>query len=174
MQLAFSVLGGSKSDILAEILPAVSECLCNIVEIRFSQLDYSNAAYLLIEGNWNEVAKLETMLDNINKRPDIFINSMRPEDTFEDDDYVPYSLETICSDRINLVQCISTFLIERNMIINEISGSRYRTSYIDTPVFSTKFIIFVPPGLRLLSLREEFLDFCDQLNIDAILEPIKR
>ena len=99
MQLAFSVLGGSKSDILAEILPAVSECLCNIVEIRFSQLDYSNAAYLIIEGNWNEVAKLETMLDNINKRPDIFINCMRPEDTFEDDDYVPYSLETICSDR---------------------------------------------------------------------------
>jgi hypothetical protein len=23
-------------------------------------------------------------------------------------------------------------------------------------------------------LRDEFLDFCDQLNIDAILEPIKR
>lgn len=174
MQLAFSVLGNGKSDILAEILPAISGCVCNIVEIRFSQLDFANAAYLLIEGNWNEVARLETILENINKRPNLFINSLRVEETFEENDYVPYSLETICSDRTNLVQCITTFLMEHNIIINEISGSRYQTSYIDTPVFSTKFIIFIPPGLRLLSLREEFLDFCDQLNIDAILEPIKR
>ena len=41
-------------------------------------------------------------------------------------------------------------------------------------VLVTKFIILIPSQLPLLTLREEFLDFCDQLNIDAILEPVKR
>jgi glycine cleavage system transcriptional repressor len=34
--------------------------------------------------------------------------------------------------------------------------------------------LLVPANVHILSLREEFLDFCDDLNIDAILEPIKR
>jgi glycine cleavage system transcriptional repressor len=41
-------------------------------------------------------------------------------------------------------------------------------------VFSSKFIILVPASVSLLVLREEFMDLCDQLNIDAILEPVKR
>ena len=58
--------------------------------------------------------------------------------------------------------------------VEEISGSSYQAPYISTYVFATKFIVLIPPEIRLLPLREEFLDFCDQLNIDAILEPIKR
>jgi len=66
------------------------------------------------------------------------------------------------------------FLTMHGIEIEEVSGSSYQAPYIATSVFSTKFIVLIPPEVRLLSLREEFLDFCDQLNIDAILEPIKR
>jgi glycine cleavage system transcriptional repressor len=35
-------------------------------------------------------------------------------------------------------------------------------------------IVRIPAGMRIVSLRDEFLDFCDQMNLDAILEPVKR
>jgi glycine cleavage system transcriptional repressor len=28
--------------------------------------------------------------------------------------------------------------------------------------------------VHIAALREEFMDFCDQLNVDAIMEPVKQ
>jgi glycine cleavage system transcriptional repressor len=174
MQLALTVLGTHQTNFIAEILPAVRECKCNIIEIRSSRLAQSAAAYLLIQGNWNQIAKLESTLDTLQKRLEIKIHTLRPDQKDKSKDYVPYSLETISLDREHVIESITSFLFDREVDIEEITGSSYQAPYIHTAVFSTKFIILIPPQLHLLSLREEFLDFCDQLNIDAILEPIKR
>ncbi|MFZ2171399.1 MAG: ACT domain-containing protein [Methylococcaceae bacterium] len=176
MQLAITVLGNPQTHFIAEILPAVRDCNCNILEIRSSHLGHSSAAYLLIQGNWNQIAKFENTLDNIEKRLEIKIHTLRPDqkDKNKDKQYMPYSLETISLDKDSVIESIASFLFDRNIEIEEITGSSYQAPYIQTPVFSTKFVILVPPQVHLLSLREEFLDFCDQLNIDAILEPIKR
>jgi glycine cleavage system transcriptional repressor len=176
MQLAITVLGNPQSRFIAEILPAVRDCNCNILEIRSSHLGQSAAAYLLIQGNWNQIAKFENILDNIEKRLEIKIHTLRPDqkDKNKDKQFMPYSLETISLDKDSVIESIASFLFDRNIDIEEITGSSYQAPYIQTPVFSTKFVILVPPQVQLLSLREEFLDFCDQLNIDAILEPIKR
>ena len=178
MQLAITVLGNHQINFIGEILPVVRDCNCNILEIRSSHLGQSAAAYLLIQGNWNQIAKFENTLDNIQKRLAIKIHTLRPDQKDKDKDKgkdcIPYSLETISLDKDSVVESITTFLFDRDITIEEITGSSYQAPYIQSAVFSTKFVILIPPQLPLLSLREEFLDFCDELNIDAILEPIKR
>lgn len=174
MQLAITALGNYQINFIAEILPVVRDCKCNILEIRSSRLAQSTAAYLLIQGNWNQIAKLEGTLDIIQRRLNIKIHTLRPDQKDKPKECIPYSLETISLDRDNVTESISSFLFDREIEIEEISGSCYQAPYIQTSVFSTKFVILVPPQLHLLSLREEFMDFCDRLNIDAILEPIKR
>lgn len=174
MQLAITALGNHQINFIAEILPAVRDCKCSILEIRSSRLAQSTAAYLLISGNWNQIAKFESTLEIIQRRLDIKIHSLRPEQKDKPKECIPYSLETISLDRDNVTESITSFLFDREIDIEEITGSCYQAPYIQTSVFSTKFVILIPPQLHLLSLREEFLDFCDRLNIDAILEPIKR
>jgi glycine cleavage system transcriptional repressor len=176
MQLTITALGSDQINFIAEILPAVRDCNCNILEIRSSHLGKSAAAYLLVQGNWNQIAKFENTLDNIQKRLERKIHTLRPDQKDKDKvkDCVPYSLETISLDKDNVVESITSFLFDRDITIEEITGSSYQAPYIQSLVFSTKFVILIPPQLPLLSLREEFLDFSDQLNIDAILEPIKR
>jgi len=174
MKLAITVLGNHQINFIAEILPAIRDCNCNILEIRSSRLVQSSAAYLLIQGNWNQIAKLESTLDAIQNRLDIKIHLLRPTQKDDGKDCVPYSLETISLDRDNIIESITSFLFDRGIEIEEITGSSYQAPYVQSAVFSTKLVILVPPQTHLLSLREEFMDFCDQLNIDAILEPIKR
>ncbi len=174
MQLAITALGHNQTNFIAEILPVVRDCKCNILEIRSSRLAQSTAAYLLIQGNWNQIAKFEGTLDIIQRRLDIKIHTLRPGAIAQPHACVPYSLGTTSLDRDNVTESIVSFLFDRQIDIEEITGSCYQAPYIQTSVFSTKFVILIPPQLHLLSLREEFLDFCDQLNIDAILEPIKR
>ena len=176
MQLAITVLGSNQINFIGEILPVVRDCNCNIIEIRSSHLGQSAAAYLLIQGNWNQIAKFENTLENIQKRLEIKIHTLRPDQKEKDKgkDFLPYSLETISLDNESVVESITSFMFDRDISIEEITGSSYQAPYIQTSVFSTKLVILVPSQLPLLSLREEFLDFCDHLNIDAILEPIKR
>ena len=174
MQLAITTLSNISTDFISEIIPAVTDCNCRIEEIRYSKVANVNAAHMLIDGDWNHIAKLENTLDIIQSRLNINIQKFRTEKYIEKEDFIPYSLETISLNREGILQCITTFLIERNIIINEIVGSSYKAPYNQTPLFSTKFVVLVPPEIQLLPLREEFLDFCDQLNVDAILEPIKR
>ena len=174
MQLAITALGNNPLNFITDILAAIRDCKCSILEIRSSRLAQANAAYFLIEGNWNQIAKFESVLEIIQKRLEIKISILRPEPKEKVGDYVPYSMETLSLDRDNVIESITTFLYDRDIEIEEITGSSYQAPYIQTSVFSTRFIILIPPQLRLLALREEFLDFCDHLNIDAILEPIKR
>jgi glycine cleavage system transcriptional repressor len=174
MQLAITVLGHNRNCFIGEIVSAIRDCKCAIVEIRYSRLEQADAAYLLVQGNWNQIAKIENVLEAVEKRLDIKIHMLRPEHQHKEKDFLPYSLETLSVDRDHIIESLSTFLNARGIEIEEVSGSSYQAPYISTSVFTTKFIVLVPPEIRLLSLREEFLDFCDQLNIDAILEPIKR
>ena len=40
-------------------------------------------------------------------------------------------------------------------------------------MFSVQMFINIPAGIHIAGLREEFMEFCDQLNLDAIMEPVK-
>jgi len=87
---------------------------------------------------------------------------------------VPYTLETISVEKKDLLFAVTSFLTERGILVEEVAASRHNDGVFGNPIFSSKFLLLVPPHVGILSLREEFLDFCDSLNIDAILEPIKR
>lgn len=174
MQLTITAIGGLNSHFVADILPTIRDCKCSVLEIRSSRLGQSTGTYLLIQGNWNQIAKVESVLDSLQKKMDTKVQYLRTEAKEKGRESVPYTLETISLDKENIIESITNFLLEHNIDIEEITGSSYQAPYAQTSVFSTKFVILVPPQIHLLSLREEFLDFCDHLNIDAILEPIKR
>ncbi|ESS72950.1 putative glycine cleavage system transcriptional repressor [Methyloglobulus morosus KoM1] len=174
MQLTITALGKLHTHFIAEILPTIRDCKCNVLEVRSSRLGQCTGSYLLIQGNWNQIAKVETALDLLQKRMEIKVHSLRTEAKDKVKECVPYTLETISLDKESIIESIISFLLGHDIDIEEITGSSYQAPYAQASVFSTKFVILVPPQIHLLTLREEFLDFCDHLNIDAILEPIKR
>ena len=40
-------------------------------------------------------------------------------------------------------------------------------------MFSVQMSVNVPARIHVSQLREDFMDYCDALNLDAILEPVK-
>ncbi|MFI3137249.1 MAG: ACT domain-containing protein [Methylococcaceae bacterium] len=174
MQLAITILGSCSKNIISDILLAISDCKCVIVEMSSSQIGQATAAYLLVEGNWNHIAKFENSLELIQKSLKLQVQTLRHEKSEKTVEGMPYSLEIIALDQDNIIQTVVAFLCANEITIQEFSASRYPAAYNQSMVFSAKFIVIIPKESPLLSVREQFLDFCDQLNIDAILEPIKR
>ncbi len=174
MQLAISVLGNQSKEFATETLSALSVCQCQLIELRAASLTRLTGLFLLIDGNWNHIAKLEVMLEALARRYALQISFLRPENPNKPAAGVPYTLETISLEKKDMMFAITSFLTERGIVIEEINANRHQASYFENDVFVSKFVLLVPEQVRILSLREEFLDFCDNLNIDAILEPVKR
>lgn len=176
MQLAITALSELSTDYLAELLSATRDSKCSIVEIRCSSLAQTRAAYLLVQGNWNQIAKLEHALESLRKHFAVQIQSLRtePESKNKSQVAIPYILESFSLDKDAVIESLSAFLGDQGVNIEEITGSSYQAAYNQAAVFAIRFVLLIPATIQLMALREDLLDYCDQLNIDALFEPIKR
>ena len=67
----------------------------------------------------------------------------------------------------------ATFFSDKNINIEDMTTSSYAAAHTGTPMFSVRMNIGIPADIHIAALRDEFMDFCDSMNIDAVLEPIK-
>jgi glycine cleavage system transcriptional repressor len=89
------------------------------------------------------------------------------------EDMVPYSVDVVCIDQAGIVSGLSGFFSARGIDIGELSTRSYAAAHTGAQMFSVYMVINVPTRIHVGALREEFMDFCDQMNLDAILEPVK-
>ena len=86
---------------------------------------------------------------------------------------LPYSIDIVSLDQTGIVAGLSGFFAGRGIDISEVSTRAYPAAHTGAPMFAVQMVISVPVKLQLAQLREEFMDYCDTLNLDAILEPVK-
>src|SRR5712671_3767816 len=158
--LAVSAIGGDRTGMVHELTRVISECGGNISESRMASLGTEFAMLLLVSGNWHALAKLETELKRLEPR------AART-------DMLPYSIDVVCLDQTGIVSGLSGFFSSRGIDIAEVSTRSYPAAHTGAPMFSVQMIVNVPSRIHVAHLREEFMEFCDSLNLDAILEPVK-
>ena len=65
---------------------------------------------------------------------------------------------------------LASFFAARKIDIAELNTRSYAAAHTGAPMFSVQMTINVPTAIQIAALRDEFMDFCDQLNLDAIIE----
>ena len=131
------------------------------------------AMLLLVSGNWHSLAKLETELKKLGETAGLTVSVKRTEPRGARTDMVPYSIDVVCLDQTGIVTGLSGFFSSRAIDIAELSTRVYAAAHTGASMFSVQMIVNVPTRIHLAQLREEFMDFCDSLNLDAIMEPVK-
>lgn len=175
MQLVITVAGGDRLDMAAELTRTIKESKCSILESRLTELGAEFAAHFLVDGNWNHIAKLESAMEALALRLKLKIHMLRASETEPTEDHtIPYGVDIFASDHIDNLHVLTNFFASRDIKILDLSTSRYPAPYSNSPLFIARMIVKIPLGMRIVGLRDEFLEFCDQQNLDAMLEPIKR
>jgi glycine cleavage system transcriptional repressor len=162
--IALSAIGSDRTGMVHDLTRVIADCGGNIVESRMSALGSEFAIALLISGNWHSLAKIETEIKKVAESSDIALQMRRTEQRAVRGDMLPYSVDIVCLDQSGIVSSVSGFFSARGIDIAAHTGA---------PMFSLRLVINVPSRIHLGVLREEFMDFCDHLNLDAILEPVK-
>jgi len=171
--LVITAVGKDRPGIVDKLSMTILDCGCNINDSRMTVLGGEFALILLISGRWNELAKLETQLIHQGESLGLSVTSKRTEPEGQKGNLLSYSVDVVSIDHPGIVYKIANFFSTRNINIRELNTNKYAAAHTGTPMFTMSMIVNVPSDTRIATLREDFLDFCDSLNMDAVIEPSK-
>ncbi|MEE9575273.1 MAG: ACT domain-containing protein [Gammaproteobacteria bacterium] len=171
--IVLTALGKNHPQIIEKCSKAIKESGCNIVDSRVIVLGQELSLSMMLSGSWNAVAKLEHMLPSLKKQLKIDFQFRRTDPPDKTGNGMPYAIEIVSMDRIGIVHDITDFLVNNNIDIQDMFTNTYKTTHSGTPMFSLHATIDIPADISISVIRGEFNDFCDRLNLDAIMEPVK-
>ena len=171
--VAISALGANRAGLIEPLVRAVSECGCTIVESRMSVMGDRFTLMMLLSGAWDAIAKIENLLPRLERELDITVLAERAKAREPEHGLMPYAVEVIAVDQVGVVHEIAQFFARRNVNIEDMYSGNYTAAHTGTPMFSLHMTISIPTDISIAAMRNEFMDFCDQMNLDAIMEPVK-
>jgi glycine cleavage system transcriptional repressor len=171
--LVISALGQDRPGIVNQLSKAIYELDCNITDSRMTVLGGEFATLLLVEGPWNQLAKLEDQVGEIEQRLELTIITKRTGERSSEGNLLPYGVDVVALDHPGIVYSLASFFSDKKINIEDMTTSCYAAAHTGTPMFSVRMSIGIPANIHIAALRDEFMDFCDSMNIDAVLEPIK-
>ena len=172
-QLVIAAVGEDRPGLVDDLSSWILESGCNIADSRMTVLGGEFAVLLLAEGQWNNLTKLEGQLEQIQERLGMIISLKRTEQKKPGGAFLPYAVDVVALDHPGIVNNLANFFSQRGVNIQDLSTSGYSAAHTGTQMFSVHMILDVPSATHIAGLREEFLDFCDRLNLDAVIEPLK-
>jgi glycine cleavage system transcriptional repressor len=171
--LVISALGKDRPGIVDELTQPILEYGCNLMDSRMTVLGGEFAILLLVSGNWNTLARLEKTIPELEQRLGLTIICKRTEEKSSAAHLLPYAVEVVAMDHPGIVHHLAGFFSKRNINIEDMVTATYAAAHTGTPMFSVNMSVGIPSDIHIASLREEFMEFCDSMNLDAVLEPIK-
>lgn len=169
--LALSVLGPSHQGIANELTKLISSSGCNIVNGHLTNIGNEFVANILLSGAWSAIAKMEASQATLEQKLSLNVIMRRTELPAPANDVLPYSVFLVAMDNPGIIYKITHFFAEQQININELNSENYQAKQSSTPMLTVSMRISVPISMHIAELRERFILFCDDLNIDAIMEP---
>ncbi len=171
--LIISAIGDDRPGLVNEISRTILDCGCSIVDSRMTVLGGDFAVLIMATGNWNTLVKLEGALPGLQQRLGLTMISKRTTEKETSANLLPYVADVVTLDQPGIVFRLAEFFSAREINIRDMVTNRYAAAHTGTPMFAVHMTVDIPADLHIATLREEFLDFCDQYNLDAVIEPLK-
>lgn len=172
--LVMSALGQDRPGIVNQLSRAILDNGCNVEDSRMTVLGGEFALILMVSGGWDAIAKLEGQMPSLQDELGLTIIARRTEERTSATGLVPYEIDVVSMDHPGIVHDVAEFFSNRNINIEEMNTGSYAAAHTGTPMFSLKMTIAAPADIPIGQLRDDFAEFCDDLNLDAALEPAGR
>ena len=171
--LVVSVLGADKPGIANELTTLSSENSCNVVDSRMAVLGGEFAVIMMLSGSWNAIAKFETALSALEKKAGLLTLVKRTEIPNNMSNLMPYGVQVVSLDSPGIIKDISTFFSSQSINIENLQTDSYKAPHTAAPMLVINMTVNIPVSMHIADLRDRFTLFCDDLNLDASMEPMK-
>ena len=158
---------------LLSVTRRIADSGCNLVDARLSTVGRDVSVTALATGSWDAVAKLEAMLTRLEREESLKLVWYRTGAKVVQSNLLPYIVEVVAADKPGILFQLADFFDRQGITIENLQSTRYRAMQTGAEMFSAQVTIGVPANMHIAALRDDFLEFCDHLNLDAIMDPMK-
>jgi glycine cleavage system transcriptional repressor len=151
----------------------ITDSGCNLVDARLATVGRDVSVLALALGSWDAVAKLESGLARLEREDGIRLVWYRTGAKNLQSNLLPYIVEVVAADKPGILFQLADFFDRQGISIESLHSSRYRAMQTGADMFSAQITIGIPASMHIAALRDDFLEFCDHLNLDAIMDPMK-
>ena len=170
--IVLSAIGSDRAGVVQDITEVILNCDGNIEESRMTSLGSEFAMLMLVSGNWHTLNRLEKGLQKLGDENLTFTIRKTGERQVKED-RMPYAVDVVSLDHQGIVFNLASFFAAHDIEIADVATRSYAAAHTGSPMFAVQMAINVPATVHVAQFREEFLEICDRLNLDAILEPVK-
>jgi len=172
-QLSLLALAQEGAQVLRRLTDQAVSVGCNIVEAKETPVGNSTAIVLLADGSWDAIVRLEQAAPKTAEKLKLKLLTQRVTPATPPGDRLPYAVDLSSADKPGILSSLIEFFTSRDVTIMELSARSYPAAHTGAMLFTVQMNIGLAQDMHIATVRDEFMDFCDSMNLDAILEPIK-
>jgi len=171
--LVITASGEDQVGLVEKFTGRITAAGCNIEESRMAVLGGQFAIIMRVAGPWNGLSKLESQLEAAGQELGLAIVHRRTQEKPREKPAVPYHVDVVALDHPGIVHSLASFFAKRGINIEELQTDTYPAPHTGAPMFSVGITVGLPADAHIPTLRADFLDYCDDLNLDATFEPAR-
>lgn len=169
--LAITALGSDHIGILEAFTKVSKQSGCNILESKLTTMGGECALLFHLAGTWNTIAKLEAALPQLAQQYDFAIQIKRTSPR-RHITALPYQVQVVGQDKPGILNELAFFFAEQRISIEQMECETYAAKNL-TYMTSITLTINIPVKQHVATLRERFISYCEDRNLDAVIEPFK-
>jgi glycine cleavage system transcriptional repressor len=169
--LVVTALGSNHPGILEAFTKVSKQCGCNILESRLTSVGEECSLLFHLAGTWNTIAKVEATLPMVAQQYAVAIQTKR---TLPKTQYsaLPYQVQVVAQDKSGILNDLASFFAQENVSVENMESQIY-VAKNQTQMTQITLLVHIPSKRSIANLREKFIVYCEDRNLDAILEPYK-
>jgi len=172
-QLVISAIGSDRHGIVNELSQLIVQNNGNIDDSRMTVLGGEFAIILLISATHDELDTIESILNKEAGKLALSIISKRTGIPDSTADTIPYLVDVVAMDNPGIVYKLADFFSCRSINIQSMRTDRYQAPHTGTLMFAIEMIIAIPSSIIISDVRDDFLDLCEDMNLDASIEAVR-
>lgn len=165
--LVLSALGSDRPGIVNQLAKLAASSGCNIDDSRMTVLGGEFAVLMLVSGQSQAIAAMEKTVPDVGAQLGLMLLCKRTQPKQPQPSARPYRIEVSALDQPGLVHELADFFSSRHINIEALDTTTYSAPHTGSQMFGLQMTVNIPSTVSVPSLREEFLEHCDNRNLDA-------
>jgi len=169
--VVLTAVGDDRTGIVNDLSDEILNDGGNIQDSRMAVLGGAFSVIMLVAGDRGAIDKLIARVPLLEQKLELTMVVKQTEPRSQDAPLMPYRIDVVSMDHPGIVHDVADFFANRGINIEDMDTATYAAAHTGTPIFSMHLTIAVAAELPIADLRNDFQEFCDDLNLDATMDP---
>jgi glycine cleavage system regulatory protein len=170
-QLIITVLYPENTEITQALIEQADHSQCQLIDVRVSRISNTYlSALLVLSGNWSQLTRFQTHFALLKEQYHFTGTIQAVKASHYPPEGLPYNVYILMPASASTLYKTLQFFLDLPVILQELVITSYQAPMTQTTMKELNIVLITSPEKPLSTYRESIFHFCDENNLEIILE----